>query len=54
MSTTKLQSASSKKLQSPLFEEYKSTSFDDEVLVYWGERARMQISAMDTVAAYFD
>lgn len=42
------------KLKSNSFEKIKSTSFDAEVLEFWGERARIQLSYMDVNAAYLE
>lgn len=36
------------------FEKVYSASFDNEVLAFWGERARLQLSYMDANAAYLE
>jgi hypothetical protein len=42
------------KRQSTLFEKLDSTSFDDEVLAFWGERAQIELCAMGAIAACLD
>ncbi|NYS61996.1 hypothetical protein [Vreelandella salicampi] len=42
------------KRESNSFDNVNSTSFDAEVLAFWGERARFQLSYMDANAAYLE
>ncbi len=42
------------KLRTRSFEECEFTYFDAEVLAFWGERAHIQLSCMDEIAAYLD
>ncbi|MGM0982660.1 MAG: hypothetical protein ACQEXG_04440 [Pseudomonadota bacterium] len=37
-----------------LSDKFESTSFDAEVLEFWGERAEVQLSSMDAIAAYIN
>ncbi|GHA85442.1 hypothetical protein GCM10007159_03190 [Modicisalibacter luteus] len=51
MTNTKLKTTSLK-LKSPSLEQLSSTSFNNEVLDFWAERARMQLTAMRAISDY--
>lgn len=54
MPTTTPSSSSLDNIESFSADETNALSFDDEVLNFWAERARIQLSAMNAMTAYLN